>query len=442
MNERESSRVEGKLKSALHEASINAIGRSTGFTERMRVMTPYRVALTIIGALATQTVETIADLERKFASMTGCSISYKPFHNQLSKPEFADFMLKVLCHLLGELVVQVLEPVPGSPLELFDDIELQDGSSFAIADVLATQFPGRFTKTSPAAIELHATMSVLQDRIVRVALAPDTQGERDFLPDPNSLLRKLILADRGYEDRGYFARVDAAGGHFVIRCKGSVNPLVERCTLASGAVRQFANRRLKEFRNKLHGENADLVVTIKRGEGLFCYRLCLIWNPMHGSHMVLATNLAVDRFDVAAVREIYALRWQVELAFKEWKSYANLRKFQTGKAPIVQGLVWGALAAALLKRFLAHAAQVVHGVATSTRKVAMAVLDHLRDLLLVFLSRIDVGPTFAKLLDFLAHNARRAHPKRDASTGRLFPGLQAVMQHREFAAGESDGLKD
>ncbi len=434
MNERESSRVDGKLKSALSEQAMNQLGRSTGFTERMRVMTPHRVALTVIGALATQTVETIADLERKFVAMTGCSVSYKPFHNQLSKPEFAEFMRKVLCHLLGELVVQVLEPVPGSPLELFDDIELQDGSSFAIADTLAGLYPGRFTKTSPAAIELHATMSILQDRIVRVALAPDTQGERDFLPEPRSLLRKLILADRGYEDRDYFARVDAAGGHFVIRCKGSVNPMVECCTLAGGPVRQFANRRLKEFRNKLHGQNADLVVTVKRGEGLFRYRLCLVWNPAHGSHMILATNLAVERFDVVAVREIYALRWQVELAFKEWKSYANLRKFQTSKAPIVEGLVWAAIAAALLKRFLAHAAQAVHGVATSTRKVAMAVLDHLRDLLLALLADSDVSTTLAKLLDFLARKARRAHPKRDAATGRLLPGLRTVVQGPEFAA--------
>ena len=33
---------------------------------------------------------------------------------------------------------------------------------------------------------------------VRVALAPDVQGERDFLPDAGELRRKLLLADRGY----------------------------------------------------------------------------------------------------------------------------------------------------------------------------------------------------------------------------------------------------
>ena len=433
MNKQESSRVEDKLKSALDEETITRLGFSTGFTERLRVMTPYRVVLSVIGALATQTVETLADLERSFVAMTGVSISYKPFYNQLSKPAFAEFMREVLCHLLGQLVVQVLEPMPGSPLELFDDIELQDGSSFAIVDSLAAQYPGRFTKTSPAAIELHATMSLFQDRMVRISLAPDSQGERDFLPEPASLARKLILADRGYEDRGYFARVDDAGGHFVIRCKGNTNPMVESCTLAGGPVRQFANLPLKKIRNRLRGENADLVVLVKRGDGVFRYRLCLIWNPVHGSHMVLATNLDTVRFSVTAVREIYALRWQVELAFKEWKSYANLHKFQTGKAPIVQGLIWASIAAALLKRFLAHAAQAVHGVATSTRKVAMAVPDHLRDLLQAFLARSGVSMALAKLLDFLARKAGRAHPKRDRATGRLLPGLRTVQQPTEIA---------
>ena len=45
--------------------------------------------------------------------------------------------------------------------------------------------------------------------------------------------------------------------------------------------------------------------------------------------------------------------------YKEWKSYANPHKFSTDRAGIAEGLIWAAICAALVKRFLAHADQLV-----------------------------------------------------------------------------------
>jgi hypothetical protein len=47
----------------------------------------------------------------------------------------------------------------------------------------------------------------------------------------------------------------------------------------------------------------------------------------------------------------YYLRWQVELLLKEWKSYANLRAFDTANPDIVEGLIWASIIAAALKGF-------------------------------------------------------------------------------------------
>jgi hypothetical protein len=56
---------------------------------------------------------------------------------------------------------------------------------------------------------------------------------------------------------------------------------------------------------------------------------------------------------------------------KEWKSYAHLHAFDTANPAIVEGLIWAAIAAAALKRFLASMTQRLAEVPMSTRKVAM-----------------------------------------------------------------------
>ena len=53
--------------------------------------------------------------------------------------------------------------------------------------------------------------------------------------------------------------------------------------------------------------------------------------------MALVTNLDRDLFSPADIYQIYRLRWQVELLFKEWKSYCNLHAFGTTKASIAEG---------------------------------------------------------------------------------------------------------
>ncbi len=103
--------------------------------------------------------------------------------------------------------------------------------------------------------------------------------------------------------------------------------------------------------------------------------------------------------------------------------------FQTGKAGIVEGLLWASLAASLVKRFLSHATSTVFGgIETSTRRTAMVLTDHLRDLFRRIVQGKRFRSVFRELFNFLAKYARRAHPKRDKRIGRLSTGLQHVSE--------------
>jgi hypothetical protein len=154
----------------------------------------------------------------------------------------------------------------------------------------------------------------------------------------------------------------------------------------------------------------------------------------------LCTNLPRTPFSLALVARLYRFRWQIELLSKEWKSYANLHKFDTANQHIAAGLIWASLCAAVLKRFLSHAAQLVGGKPISTRRVAMCAGHILDEIVTALLGCISIASAFREGMAFLLANARRSNPKRDRKTGRLRSGLvcRRCPLKRVTAASKAD----
>jgi len=421
------SKVKSALKSALSKEEVNRLGISTGQSQRLRVVTPYRLFLAIVAALAGGKVESLADILREFNYQNRTSTAYKAFYNRLARPQFAEFMRQMLCHLLDAFAMRILEPEEGSVLSMFKDIVIQDGSSFALKDALAAVYPGRFTTAEPAAVELHATFSGFVDNILSVTLAPDKEAERQFLPKPAELRNKLLLGDRGYASVKYLDNFRRAGASFIVRLTRSYNPWVLAAVVNGKLTPLPKPMRLAAFFSQNQGYAADLDVEFRRGKKRYCFRVVFL--PGKEKWMTrLCTNLDRRQFPLELVAKLYRFRWQVELCFKEWKSYANLHRFDTANEHIAEGLIWASICAACLKRFLAHAAQLMGGVPMSTRRVAKGarhVIPPLFDALLHGGNR-RLSAELDRAFGYLLGNARRANLARDKKTGRLGAGLAVV----------------
>ena len=420
----------GRFKRALSESSINELGRSARFCHRERIGTPFRVAMSLLAGLGSARVETLADLHRCFNALFATTLQYKPFHNQLAKWSFGPFMRSLVQGLMQQLVIRVLSFHTHGRFGEFRRIVIQDGSSFALKDALREVFPGRFTKVRPAAVELHATLDLLDDSVSRVALRPDTAPERAELPKPQTLNGCLLLADRGYFALRYLGELHKAGARFVIRALTDINPLVvEAYTTDATRLRRLCGKHLKDSGKLPKRRPTDLTVRWRVDQETVQCRLLVSWNPTTGEYQYLVTNLPRSRYPMPMVVAAYRLRWQIELLFKEWKSYANLHAFDTRNASIAEGLIWGAIGAAMLKRFLAHSTQLLAGVEVSTRKVAMCAHHVLPAVYAALISgsRHALLRTFNDAVTYLSTNAQRAHPKRDRRTGRSQLGLQPVF---------------
>lgn len=414
-----------RFKRVIEEERLNEIGKRTAFCERLREVTPYRLAIAMLCTLSCTATETLADLHRGFTALFGGEVAYKPFHNQLRKDEFPCFMREVAGELIGKLAVKVLRTKRGSAFSEFKEIVIQDGSSFAVKDSLSKIFPGRFTTVSPAAVEIHVTMNLLEGSAQQVTISADTEGERAHLPEASTLKGQLLLADRGYFSLEYIDELDEEEASYIIRAKSSINPVILSAVSADGKVlKHLHGKRLNEVSlSKQHP--IDMEVEWETAESEACCRLVVVWSPKHKVFNYFVTNLPFERYSAQDVLTGYRLRWQIELLFKEWKSYANLHAFDTSIAPIAEGMIWAALAAATIKRYLAHTTQLITGVEISTRKVAMCAVHVLLE---VFVSLVRKSPyrlllAWRRAIKYLASQAQRAHPVRDRKSGRLAIGL-------------------
>ena len=422
----QASKLLHRFKQAFSEKTVAGLSRSSGLVVRERKMVPMTLVASLLRCLATGQCTAVADLQRSYNALSATPMAYKPFHNQLSKPGFSQFMQDLASHVLSNLVVEVLKPGRTGRLGEFGRVLLQDGSSFAIHPALHKPYPGRFTTVSPAAVELHVTWNLRHEQIEQVVLTPDTFSERAELPPPASLRGDLLLADRGYINSAYLHAVATHGGSFLMRAQVKSNPVVLAVNRGPRSAK-VVGQPLQAVLGHLHKRRPnDLMVCWSVGRERLCCRLVSYWNAKARQFVHLATNLPVERYDAEAVSQVYRLRWQIEILFKEWKSHANLRAFSTAKASIVEGLIWAAILTAALKRYLAHSAQIVARVPTSTLRVAKCAWLVLAPLLdaLANARPAQLRAAFLDALDFLACNAGRAHPKRDARLGRLATGIE------------------
>lgn len=429
MEHEQLSKVSQQFKRTFSADTLNALGKEVRFCARERTITPHRLALGLIEVFAHAPMRTIADAHRAFNALCDETVQYKPFHNQLAKEQFPTFMRSLCLRLMERLSGEALQFDPASPFAQFDRIELQDGSSFALKWTLSDTFPGRFTRVSPAAVELHVTFDLLSEQPRCVMLTPDTDSEAQYLPPAEELTSCLLMADRGYFKKDYLAKLMAQDAFFIIKGKAGMNPTVMFAVSEEGRERTpWCGKPLRDIKPKfLKRQAMDMDVQWRvKGNDIVC-RLIVCWNPVRGDYQYLLTNLERTEFSIEQILAAYRLRWQIELLFKEWKSYANLQGFDTNNDNIAEGLIWASLCAAILTRFCAHVSGKLTRVPISTMRVAACIGYVLQDVIYALIHRgRQLNRALRRLVDYLSSNAQRAHPERDRKNGRSKLGLQHV----------------
>src|SRR5437667_12656373 len=102
-----------KFQSVLDEDVLNERGQQVGFAKRERLITPFRLGLSVVASLATQQVQTIVDLHRQFNELWAFEWDYKACYTPLLKSCCAEFYRGYFCCFVWVLGVDVVIFVVG-----------------------------------------------------------------------------------------------------------------------------------------------------------------------------------------------------------------------------------------------------------------------------------------------------------------------------------------
>lgn len=219
--------IEKKLKQKLSPKVFDKLAKNTRpKVQRRRKVEAFSLFWSLTSGFVVGQATEIAGMLRAFIRDTGVKMNYSALYNRMAKEGFCEFMREVAAHLINHVYNQHLNSQ--GLLKRSRDVHIQDGSSLAINNRLKEIFPGRFTATSPAAIELHACFSLRYGSFHGVTLAPDVVSEYKFMPKPTEydLKDTLNLFDRGYNSIDGLHDSEDGQGYFLVRMKDNMNPRV------------------------------------------------------------------------------------------------------------------------------------------------------------------------------------------------------------------------
>jgi hypothetical protein len=333
-------------------AQIEACARRTGFVRRTSKLTgKVFLALITFGQWSTSKTS-LGQLAAKAAQLaTPVDISPEALHQRMTQRAVA-FLRALLQHAF----IQLQTSTPGCDAELFASftaVHIADSTGFELPPSLAELFPGNGGGASKAGAKIQLVWEYLRHSFAHLALVAGTMSDNKYIDTVVTLAQRgtLFLFDLGYFKVHALAQIAAAGASFLTR----LNHQTALYTAVAGRLYRVELPRL------LHGESRALVehsVYLGAGDRL-AVRLIAArvpeavvnerrrkarqaarkrgYTPTQAHLTLMAWNLFITNvpstvWTPATVCKAYALRWQVELVFKSWKSALHLATLPTKTA--------------------------------------------------------------------------------------------------------------
>lgn len=354
-----SSAILDALRKALPRNVIKTLARNTGAVKRQGKVDIYKFVMSLVLGFSAGDKRTLAALRRSYEHFARHTIEESAYYKRFSAG---------LVSLLKELVVRSLDDLAGAgrafqgALAQFRDVMITDSTVVRLQDLLAKKFPACRTNHTLAALKAHVIISVRGVGRSSVKVTPERAHDGPVFRVGRWVKDHLLLFDLGYFRYQLFDCIDRNGGFFITRLKKGVNPrIVGLNRRHRGRAVELIGRRLRDVLGRLDRQVLDVNVEVEFPRRIYAgqvrrghrvLRVVGIRNAESGEYHLYITNLGVERLTAEGVGIIYSLRWQVELLFKELKTYYRLEDLPSGKKVVVEALLYAAILTLVVSRRL------------------------------------------------------------------------------------------
>jgi len=385
----------GTLRKVFSNQQLRGLARETGAVVRQRKVDPVALFWTVVLGFGAGRARSLAGLRRSYERATGQCLEESSFYKRFNDG-FVAMLERALVYAL-EHDVGIGRKLRGH-LSRFVDVLITDATVLRLHDLLAKRWPGCRTNHTQAAMKAHWIMSVAGKSRQSVKLTAERRHDGPVLQVGPWVAGRLMLFDLGYYGFSLFERIDRNGGYFISRLKAGANPLIVAVNRAHrGRSVALEGERLQDVLGRLKREVLDVDIEVRVQRRRYAgrrrsvrkvFRLVGVRDPDTGEHHLYITNVGVEDLAAEHIQRSYALRWEVELLFRELKSHYRLEELPSRKPQVVKALIYAAALTLLVSRRLLDAVRQVLGKHADRLKVhrwAVLVSTIAADLLLLVL---------------------------------------------------------
>jgi hypothetical protein len=284
-------------------------------------------------------------------------------------PKTEVFLKAIIARLL-EYQFNIEKKVPVGKIS---QLRIKDSTKFNLPNHLKEEFPGTGGCGSPATVSIQYEIDLMRGKIVSIDITPASHADQRESREDMLRLEQgcLYIRDLGYVNMDYMAAIEEQGGYYVNR----VFPSMEVYQLKEG---KYYPLNMKKCRSLLKGTSKFIDMKVFLGSRKLPCRLIIeavpesvkeervrklnLYNKKKGFTMtdsyrmrmglnLYVTNLPKKLYKAAVIKNVYRLRWQIELLFKGWKSILKINKHSIAKVSRVKCQLYTRLVIAIIHMF-------------------------------------------------------------------------------------------
>jgi putative transposase len=348
------------LESLFPSETVDKIACETGFTKRHRKIEPYLFLWNLILGFGVQLQRTLESLRKGYCDMAGLDICQSAWHDRFNVESVT--FLRSCVELALQQMAKETNRTLSAKMNWVDDILIQDSSIVRLSAALMKQFPAVRSRGNAAGLKVSLLVSAVASSPQKVTIHGERISEIKTLKIGPWVKNKLLLIDLGFFKYQMFARIQENGGYFLTRLKNNSNPLfLSTLRTYRGNAIELEGKRWKDVKEKMKRSILDAEIEIsfsrraykgKRSKDTKSFRLVAIYNAEAKKYHTYLTNIPPEVLSAEDVAELYRVRWDIELIFKELKSKYSLDVITSANPNVVEGLIWVGILTLLVSRRL------------------------------------------------------------------------------------------